>query len=240
MRLPRTSDAPRAERTGDDGRAAGWLAAALAAVVAAQACSDPERDRLKATTKPSYDKTTGRLAELTFDANKNGKIDTWTEMDGNRPIRSRIDANEDGRIDRWEYYDEKGVLAKVGFSRKSDGKPDAWAFSTAAGRIDRIEVSSSADEQKIDRWEYYDGSAAPGPDGTGPLSRVEEDTNHDGRRDKWERYESGLVKTAEFDENGDGRPDRRLTYDGADLVLIESAPDASGAYAKKVKPPVPR
>jgi hypothetical protein len=157
-------------------------------------------------------------------------------MDGNRPIRSRIDTNEDGRLDRWEYYDDKGTLAKVGFSRKSDGKPDAWAYSTAGGRIDRIEVSSASDERQIDRWEYYDSSAAPGPEGTGPLVRVEEDANKDGRRDKWERYENGLVKTAEFDENGDGRPDRRLTYEGAELVLIESAPDASGSYTKRVQP----
>ena len=63
-------------------------------------CADPERDRLKATTKASYDKTTGRLTELTYDANRNGRVDTWTDMDGTRPLRSRIHRNEDGRIDR--------------------------------------------------------------------------------------------------------------------------------------------
>ena len=39
-----------------------------------------------------------------------------------------------------------------------------------------------------------------------------QDTNGDGRRDKWEHYVNGVVQTAEFDENRDGRPDRRLTY----------------------------
>ena len=216
-----------------------WLAAALAAVLAAHACSDPERERLKATTKPTYDTASGRLTELTFDANKNGKVDTWTEMDGNRPLRARIDQNEDGRLDRWEYYDDKGRLAKVGFSRKADVTPDAWAYATADGRIDRIEVSSSGREDRIDRWEYYEGFAPNliaegGP--VGPLVRVEEDGNGDGRRDKWERYVDGQLASAEFDENGDGRPDRRLTYRGGELVLIETAPDASGTYAKKVKP----
>ena len=91
------------------------MAAALTAAVAAHGCSDPERERLKATTKPTYDNATGRLKELTFDVNKNGRIDTWTEMDGSRPLRSRIDDNEDGRPDRWEYYDDKGKLSKVGF-----------------------------------------------------------------------------------------------------------------------------
>jgi hypothetical protein len=223
----------------DDARRAAWLAAALAAVLSAHACADPERDRLKATTRATYDKSSGRLTELTFDANKNGRIDTWTEMDGNRPVRSRIDQNEDGRIDGWEYYDDKGKLSKVGFSRKSDGKPDAWAYSTPDGRIDRIEVSSLGDESRIDRWEFYEGFkpeliAAGGS--VGPLLRVEADTNGDGRRDKWERYADGVLASAEFDENGDGRPDRRLTYRGAELVLIETAPDASGAYANKVTP----
>jgi hypothetical protein len=208
----------------------------LAISLAPQACSDPERDRLKATTKATYDKTSGRLRELTFDANKNGKIDTWTEMDGNRPLRSRIDSNEDGAIDRWEYYDQAGKLEKVGFSRKGDGKADAWAFSTASGSIERIEVSSTSDEARIDRWEFYDVSATPGSEGTGPLLRVEEDTNNDGRRDKWERYENGVVRFAEFDENHDGRPDRRLTYRDAELILIESAPDAAGNYTKRIEP----
>ena len=37
-----------------------------------------------------------------------------------------------------------------------------------------------------------------------------------------------------MDENGDGRPDRRLTYADGTLVLIESEPDASGAFRKRV------
>jgi len=212
---------------------------AVCGAILAHGCADPERERLKQTTKASYDQSTGKLTELTYDADKNGRIDTWTEMDGTRPIRSRIDSNEDGRIDRWEYYDQAGRLAKVGFSRKADEKPDAWAYSTPSGRIDRIEVSSTGDPAHIDRWEFYDPSAAGagvGADGAGSLLRVEEDTNRDGRPDKWERYVKGLVQVAEFDENRDGRPDRRLTYREAELVLMEAAPDPSGRYTKAVTP----
>ena len=210
---------------------------AVCGVIFAHGCADHERERLKQTTKASYDQTTGKLTELTYDANKNGRIDTWTEMDGTRPIRSRIDSNEDGRIDRWEYYDEAGRLAKVGFSRKADEKPDAWAYSSASGRIDRIEVSSTGDPAHIDRWEFYDPVGAEvGVDGTGAMLRVEEDTNRDGRPDKWERYADGLVQVAEFDENGDGRPDRRLTYRDAELALIEAAPDQTGRYTRVVAP----
>ena len=80
-------------------------------------------------------------------------------------------------------------------------------------------MSSTGDEGRIDRWEVYDAAAPAGPDGAGPLTRVAQDTNGDGKRDKWERYENGLVVTAEFDENGDERPDRRLTYRDEELVV---------------------
>jgi hypothetical protein len=198
-------------------------------------CSDPEKQRLKDTTKATYDQSTGRLKELTYDANKNGRIDTWTDMDGTRPIRARIDRNEDGKLDRWEYYDDKGLLAKVGFSRSDDGTPDAWAFSGADGKVVRVEISSAKDEKKINRWERYDPKGATGPNGMGALLEADEDTNGDGKPDKWETYERGVLKTAAFDETFDGQPDRKFTYESGALVLIETEPDASGKYAKQVR-----
>lgn len=198
-------------------------------------CRNAGKERLRDTTKATYDTATGKLKELTYDANKNGRIDTWTDMDGTRPLRSRVDRNEDGRIDRWEYYDGNGRLAKVGFSRKDDGKPDAWAFSGADERLQRIEISSRGDENRIDRREYYDPSRATGPDDRRALVRAEEDTNADGKPDKWETYDSGAIRTAAFDETGDARPDRRLNYDNGTLVLIESDPDASAKFTKSVR-----
>jgi hypothetical protein len=199
-------------------------AAVALAVLSLAACSDPEKDRLRETTIPTYDATTGRLIEVTFDSNKNGVIDTWTTMDGTRPVLTRIDSNEDGRIDRWEYYGPDGRLVKVGFSRKNDGTADAWAFEGPDGRIERIEISSLGDEDKIDRREFYEGEE---------LLRVEDDTTGDGLVDKWETYRNGAVLTASFDENGDGKPDRRVTYEGGELVLIETDPDVTGRYTRK-------
>ena len=193
--------------------------------MSAAACSDPEKERLKNTTIPSYDKTTGRLVEITYDRNKNGKIDTWTEMEGAKPLRSRIDLDEDGKIDRWEHYGDKGSLTKVGFSRKQDGREDAWAYSGPDGTVARVEISSTGDEHKIDRREFYEGDG---------LARAEEDTDGNGKIDRWETYDSGALKTAAMDEGGDGIPDRRFTYAGGALVLIESAPDASGTFTRQV------
>jgi hypothetical protein len=210
-------------------------AGALAALALLSACSDPEARRMKETTIPTYDKTTGKLTRLTYDRNKNGVIDTWTDMDGPKPLRSRIDLDEDGKIDRWEYYDAAGTLVKVGFSRRKDGKADAWAFPGADGMVERVEASSTGDEKRIDRWEHYAASrAGANGDATGPLVASEEDTNGDGRPDTWETYEDGAIASVQFDADHDGRPDRRLTYADGRLVSIESAPDAGGRYTKRL------
>ena len=203
------------------------LAAAVSTCVLLGACRDVEKDRLKQTTIPTYDTRTGRLKELTYDFNKNGKIDTWTQMDGARPISARQDLDEDGRMDRWEYYGEGGKLMKVGLSRRDRGVPDTWAYPDSGGQIQRVEVSSTGDEKKIDRWETYAANL---------LARAEEDTNADGRPDKWEEYEGGTLKTAAFDENHDGTPDRRLTYGttGA-VVVIETGADSGGRFRTKTQ-----
>ena len=195
-------------------------------------CSNAEQRRLEQTTQAKYDTKSGRLTELTYDANKNGRIDTWTEMDGARPLRSRVDRNEDGKIDRWEYYDRDGKLLKIGLSRSDDGKPDSWGFAGPDGRIARIEVSSTHDESRIDRWERYEPS--PTGDPAGVLVAVEEDANRDGKPDKWETYAKGALLTVAFDENHDGTPDRRLSYNGGVLISIETDPDGSGGYRKQV------
>lgn len=207
-------------------------------MLALHGCSDPEKARVKQTTKPTYDASSGKLTQLTFDRNKNGVIDTWTDMDGAKPLRSRIDLDEDGTLDRWEYYDAAGALVKVGFSRNHHGKPDAWAVAGSGGRIDRVEISSTGDEAQIDRWERYDASkSVDAGEGFGTLVSAEEDASGDRRPDKWETYENGAIKTVSFDENGDGKPDRRLTYAGGRLATIESAPDGSGKYTKRVDVP---
>jgi hypothetical protein len=205
-----------------------YLSVCVVTVVATLAggCTDADKARAQAGIRPTYDTATGRLKELALDSNHNGRVDTWTDMDGSRPLQTRIDRNEDGKLDRWEYYDGDAKLLKVGFSQKDDGRPDAWAYSGPDGRIERIEISSRYDQKNINRWERYDAAG---------LVAADEDTNADGAIDKWETYRSGVLSSATFDENADGTADRRLTYDGATLVRIETAPDPSGRFASRVE-----
>src|SRR6476469_6440508 len=58
--------------------------------------------------EPVYDPDTGRLQQLRYDSDGNGKVDTVSYMDGARVLRIEIDKDEDGKVDRWEYYDAAG------------------------------------------------------------------------------------------------------------------------------------
>jgi hypothetical protein len=44
------------------------------------------------------------------------------------------------------------------------------------------------------------------------------------------------MRTVEFDDGNDGKPDRRFTYTNGALTLIESEPDATGTYTRRVVP----
>ncbi len=207
------------------------LVAGLGAALAG--CRNARQDQLKATTQGKYDPVTGKLVELTYDKNHDGRVDTWVTMDGARPISARIDSDEDGKIDRWEDYDAQGRLTKAGESRARNGKPDMWAYMGPDGKPERIEfleVSNVTGREGVVRREFYRG---------GVEVRAEEDTDGDGVMDRWEQFDNGRLKTVEFDDNRkrDGVPVQRFTYDarGA-LVLIESDPDGRGGYRKRVVP----
>lgn len=198
-----------------------WLALIAVLLGGCSAGTSPDA----AAISPSYDTTTGKLKALAYDSNHNGVMDTWTDMDGARPVQTRIDRDEDGKVDRWEYYDAQGKLIKIGVSRREDARPNAWAFAGSDGTVERIEISSAADETRIDRWERYRAGA---------IASADEDTNHDGAVDKWEVYDGGVIRTVAFDENLDGKADRRLDYAGGMLAAIESEPDAAGTFTKRV------
>lgn len=206
------------------------------AIVGFSAWSGAERKALGAAIQPSYDKQSGKLTQLAYDSDHDGRPDTWTDMDGAKPLRARVDKNGDGKIDRWEEYDANGALVKIGFSRRDTGIADAWVSAHRDGSIERIEISSTADERHIDRWEYYDVTRQ-GADGKDVLVRVEEDTKGDGKPHKWETYSDGALETVAFDEDGDGVPDRRLTYRQSALSLIESHPDGSGRFTSRTVVP---
>lgn len=172
---------------------------------------------------PSYDDYTRRLLQLSADLNGDGRIDQWTYLDGNRPLRGEADVDADGRIDRWEYFDSDGRLSMVGSSSRGDGVEDVWS-SPAATAAGESEVSRSVRRDRVrDRREYYQGTT---------LLRTEEDTNEDGMIDKWDRYEGGVLREVAFDMSfSKGRPDRRAVYDPrGHFIGVEIDPEGDGTF----------
>jgi hypothetical protein len=188
-----------------------WTIGVATASLGLSACvGKPGESAEAAGVKATYSKTTGKLELITYDTNKDGKVDAWSHMDGTRLVSMDIDRDFDGVVDRWEYYGPGGALEKVGYSRANDGKADAWAYQGPGGQVARVEVSTRRDGI-VSRTEFFEA---------GKLARVEEDSDGDGKPDKWEAYVEGTLFSADLDTNRDGRPDRRLTY-GPDGVKAQ-------------------
>src|ERR1043166_4370817 len=170
--------------------------------------------------QPQYNKQTGHLELLRYDSDGDGKYDTFSYMDGARILRIEIDRNEDGKIDRWEYYGAGQRLERIGFSRAQDGVEDAWSYLDANGTVDRIEISTKRNG-KIDRVEHYRNSK---------LMSAEEDSDGDGRFDKWEMYDGERLASVAFDTTHRGAPDRRLVYAVDGSVRMEIDPQGSGTF----------
>ena len=89
-----------------------------------------------------------------------------------------------------------------------------------AASIDRAIAIAS-----VDRREFFKGDV---------MTRAEEDTNGDGRIDRWDRYEGGVLRDASFDTSfALGRPDRRLVYDAqGKFVAVEEDTERDGTFVR--------
>ena len=188
-------------------------------------CDRRGEDARKRIT-PEYDKATGKLVLLRYDSNGNGKVDTWSYMDGARIVRIEIDQDEDGKIDRWEHYGPDQTLEKIGSSRAQDGKEDAWAYLGPDGTIARVDVSLRRDGH-VTRVEHYQHNV---------LVAAEEDGDDDGKMDKWETYDGDRLTSLAFDTQHRGTPDRRLIYGPDGTVRVEVDEKGDGRFeAQKIR-----
>ncbi len=198
------------------------LLSALAGSLAA-GCGGSEPARV---VRSSYDAFTGRLVMLSADQDGDGRVDQWTYLDGDRPLRGEKDDDGDGRIDRWEYFDAQGQLLMVGTASRGDGIEDTWTYTARVGAENRVDVSTRRDRQ-ADRHDFYVG---------GILVRSELDTNADGRIDRWDRYDNRVLREVQFDTSfASPRPDRRLLYDAEGrFVAAEADDDRDGRFDRVV------
>ena len=119
-----------------------------------------------------------------------------------------------------------GVLRRRPEARESrlfaadDGKEDAWSYCDADGRI--------ATHRDLD---------APRRQGRPHralrqrrVTRAEEDTDGDGKIDKWETYDGERLASVAFDTTHRGTPDRRLVYGADGTRAIEVDPKGDGTF----------
>ena len=175
------------------------LAAALIAPLGV-ACSRQSAPTGRDGVVPSYNAETGKLERITFDRDKDGKVDAWLYMDGTRAVRAELDENRDGNVDRWEHY-------------RAGGQAQAGAMPR--GELERAEQSTRFDGI-VSRWETYE---------RGRMTAVREDTTGDGRPDKWETWVEGSLSEVALDTKNTGKPDRKIVYPGdgaAPEMLVDS------------------
>ena len=196
----------------------------LAAVLAGLAACAPGAPRPAA----SYDEVTRRLVQFASDLDGDGRIDQWTYMDGNRPLRAETDQDGDGRVDRWDYFDASGNLARVGTASGAGGVEDTWTWAPDASGLRRVDQAPAGD-RVIVRREFYQGEA---------LIRVEEDAAGAGRIDTWREYREGQLREVRIDTAGRGRPDRQILYDDrGEFAGVFEDVDGDGRF---VPVPAPR
>ena len=126
-----------------------------------------------------------------------------------------------------EYDRETGRLRRLTFDLSKNGRNDTVSVMDGT-RIDRIELDLDEDGH-VDRWDFYrfnptvervgfsrlhdgvmDAQAFYGSDRR--LTRIEQSTARDGRFNRVEYYEGGVLVRSEVDTNYDGRTDKWETY----------------------------
>lgn len=126
---------------------------ALATAVAVSSCGPAPSDEQR--IEPIYNRTTGRLELLQYDASGDGQVDTWSYMDGAQVVRIELDLDQDGEVDRWEHFGADQQVERIEVSGRKNGRADRFEYY-ATGVLARVEEDTSGDGA-IDKWETYDG-----------------------------------------------------------------------------------
>lgn len=113
-----------------------------------------------------------------------------------------VDVNENGRSDAVSVMDGARI-EHVEVDLDENGKPERWDFYLGNTTLERVGLSRLNDGI-MDAQAFYSAG--------GDIIRIEVSTQRDGRFNRVEFYERGLLVRSEEDTNGDGRADKWETY----------------------------
>lgn len=130
---------------------------------------------------------------------------TVAEFDGDtgRLHRVEFDATHDGRNDAISHMDGT-VVRRIEVDLDENGRTDRWDFYGPDRRLDSVGFSR-LNNGVMDARAYYSPDAK--------IDRINISTEQDGRFNRVEFYEAGVLVRSEEDTNGDGRPDKWETYE---------------------------
>lgn len=142
----------------------------------------------------------------TEDRNKDGKPDVWYWNNSKTGKRKYLEAdkNYNGKIDLWMWYFENGGVKKDMKDGNNDGKPDSYAwYNFRTNKNNKLKLI------KYEQDTNYDGKIDKWltfwPNG----KRKEEiiDINYDDTPDTWYYYnKKGIAKRKEIDKTNNGKP----------------------------------
>ncbi len=158
---------------------------ALAATVFCGACAGASPAPPPASSlRPVYDPATGRLTELSLDADGDAWFEFKAHVEGQTIRRVDVDENGDGIPERREHYHA--------------------APSTAEGPLEpRLKEVEHLDRTGgVTRREGYE---------EGQLAWAQEDRNRDGRTDRWETWAAGALSSVTIARKATDAP-LRIVY----------------------------
>ena len=141
-----------------------------------------------------------------------------------RPPSSGLFLFEKGRYQF--LYDAEGRLLRVVEDANGDGRAEAVLLYRPDGRLKAAEIDSDGDGS-VDRWETFSESGA--------LERVAIARHRPAQADEWDDVDaSGALVRRSFDEDGDGRVDRVEDLEGGLVVREQVDTDHDGTMDRRV------
>ncbi|MCC6156579.1 MAG: TonB-dependent receptor [Deltaproteobacteria bacterium] len=151
----------------------------------------------------------GRLLAVEEDSNADGVPDLWNRYEAGRLARQERDLNGDGRLDYWLYVEP--ATGKP-FRGEMDGDFDGRADTDEEyrdGSVVRQRVDTNHDGLYDAAYHGYAGS----------LTLIEQDTDLDGRFDRWTYFEASRSSITVLDDRDrDGFPEHRVRVVAGEVV----------------------
>lgn len=73
-----------------------------------------------------------------YDLDGDFRIDRWSELEGERVVRTAYDLDDDGQIDHWEYFRHDGSTRRVDADTDGNGQTDVRLLFDNAGALTSV------------------------------------------------------------------------------------------------------